>query len=236
MLQHIMKLASDNGTKQFAVLDQITNNIANLNTPGYKARRFDQYLMADGRLEGNVRVDGSQGGLVVTLRDLDVGVNGEGYFPVTQPDGQVAYTRDGSLAKNSEGFLVTQRGDLVGEGIQLPVNYEKLLIKPDGTVQVKEKGIETPKTVGKLELVGFANIEGLQAIGNNKLLPTDASGPPTKIADTSTSFKQATLEKSNVNVFQQVDQVLRLNASVISNLRVIKFADDIYRQSVNLKQ
>jgi flagellar basal-body rod protein FlgG len=235
MLQHIMKIAADNGTQQFAVLDQITQNIANLNTPGYKAKRFDQYLTPDGRLEGTTRVDSSPGALVITTRDLDVGINGQGYIPVTQPDGQVAYTRDGSFGKNSEGFLVSQRGDLIGEGIKLPANYDKLMILPDGTVKVKIKDQDTPQQLGKLQLVAFNNPDGLKSIGGNKLVPTPESGSPTKI-ETKDSFRQGNLEKANVSVFQQVDQVLRLNASVISNLRVIKFADDLYRQSVNLKQ
>lgn len=235
MLQNIMRVASDNGTKQFAVLEQVTNNIANLNTPGYKVRRFDQYLMPDGRLEGVQRVDTSQGAVMVTRREMDIAIDGEGYFPVTQPDGTTAYTRDGSFAKNAEGFLVTQRGDLVGEGIKLPTNFEKLFVKPDGAVQIIEKGQQEPKDIGKLELVNFTNPEGLQSIGHNKLLATPESGEARKITVTA-QIKQGALERSNVNVFHQVDQILRLNASVISNLRVIRFSDDIYRQSVNLKQ
>lgn len=235
MLQNIMRVASDNGTKQFSVLEQVTNNIANLNTPGYKVRRFDQYLMPDGRLEGVTRTDTSQGPVMTTKRDFDIAIDGEGYIPVTQPDGTVAYTRDGSFAKNAEGFLVTQRGDLVGEGIKLPINYNQLFIKPDGNIQIVDKASAPPRTIGKIELVNFPNPEGLKAIEHNKLLATDASGTARKITVTA-QIKQGALERSNVNVFFQVDQILRLNASVISNLRVIRFADDIYRQSVNLKQ
>lgn len=235
MLNQIMKLASENGGKQFAVLEQITNNVANYNTSGYKAHRFDQYLRPDGTLEGTQRVDYSQGPIMITRRDLDIAIDGDGFLPVTQPDGLVAYTRDGSFARNSEGFLVTQRGDMVGEGIQLPVNYEKIEIKPGGEVQVLEKGKQTPTLVGQISLVGFNNPEGLKSIGYNKLLPTAESGDPKKI-DQKTAIKQGALERSNVNIFQQVDQVLRLNASVISNLRILKFSDDIYRQSVNLRQ
>jgi flagellar basal-body rod protein FlgG len=235
MLQNIMKVAADNGTKQFSVLEQVTNNIANLNTPGYKVRRFDQYMMPDGRLEGVQRTDTSQGPIMVTKREMDVAIEGEGYFSVTQPDGTVAFTRDGSFARNAEGYLVTQRGDLVGEGIKLPTNYEKLFVKPDGAVEIVEKGSQTPKAIGKIELVSFNNPEALESIGHNKLLATNESGEARKIPVVA-QIKQGALERSNVNVFYQVDQILRLNASVISNLRVIRFSDDIYRQSVNLKQ
>jgi flagellar basal-body rod protein FlgG len=190
--------------------------------------------MPDGRTEGTKRTDFSQGAISITQRDLDVAISGSGFIPVTQPDGTVAYTRDGSFAKNSQGFLVTQRGDMVGDGIKLPVNYEKLQILPNGAVQALLKGEQKPKELGKLSLVQFTNPEGLKSIGYNKLLATEASGQPIK--DETSTLKQGNLERANVSVFQQVDNILRLNAGVISNLRVVKFSDDIYRQAVNLKQ
>lgn len=235
MLQQIMRIAAENGSKQFGVLEQITGNVANINTNAYKAHRFEQFLTPDGRLEGVQRTDYSQGSIVTTQRDLDVAIQGEGFIPVTQPDGTVAYTRDGSFAKNSEGYLVTQRGDLVGAGIQLPTNYERIQIQPDGTVNAFLKGNQAPQKLGQLSLVKFTNPEGLKSIGYNKVVPSVESGPAVKL-DNVTAFKQGNLERANVNVFYQVDQILRLNASLISNFRVIKFADDIYRQAVNLRQ
>jgi flagellar basal-body rod protein FlgG len=234
MLDNIMKLAAANANKQFEVLEQVTKNIANINTTGYKNTRFEQYIMPDGRLEGVQRSDTSQGSSMVTKRDLDIAIDGFGYLPVTQPDGTTAYTRDGSLALNSEGYLVTQRGDLVGGGIKIPVNYDKIQIKPEGTVQVTLKAGEQPKELGKISLVRFADPESLKTIGYNKLVVTPESGDP--VADPDSKIKQGILERANVNVHFQIDQILRLNAGLISNMRIIKFTDDIYRQSVNLKQ
>lgn len=234
MLDNIMKLAATNANRQFEVLENIAVNIANINTTGYKIKRFEQYLTPDNRLDGIQRVDTSPGSLQITQRELDVAVDGFSYIPVTQPDGTVAYTRDGSFTLNSQGYIITQRGDLVADGIQVPVNHKKLLIQPDGTVQAQLEGEQSPKTLGKISLVRFANPEGLKNIGYNKLVVSEASGTP--MPDNDAKIKQGCLERANVNVHAQIDQVLRLNASLISNMRIIKFADDLYRQSVNLRQ
>jgi flagellar basal-body rod protein FlgG len=235
MLQHIMKTASDAGNKQFEVLDRVAQNVANVNTTGYKVKRFEQYLRVDGQIDGADRVDHSQGSVMVTKRELDIAIKGQGFLPVTQPDGTIAFTRDGSFTKNSDGYLITQRGDLVGDGIQLPMNYEKLIITGTGEVQVRLAGKMEPQTVGQLKLVNFQNPEGLKSIGYNKLVATAESGPATVIPETK-GIKQGCIERSNVNMFHQIEQILRLNAGVLSNMRVVKFTDDIYRQAVNLKQ
>jgi flagellar basal-body rod protein FlgG len=236
MFNEIMQVASYNSIKQTENLEQIATNVANINTTGFKTHRFEQYLRNDGVLDGTVRVDYSQGPMMITRRELDIAIKGDGFIPVTQPDGTVAYTRDGSFAKNSDGYLVTNRGDLVGNGIQLPVYYDKVLIQEDGTVQVRLPKELEPKTVGKIDLVTFKNPEGLKSIEGNKLVPTATSGKAEKLPENTTQIKQGCLERGNVNQFHQIDQILRLNASVISNLRIVKFTDDLYRQSVNLKQ
>lgn len=234
MLDHIMKLAAANANKQFEVLSEVSKNVANINTTGYKNTRFEQYLTSDGLVDNGRRSDFSQGSILTTQRKLDVAIDGFGFLPVTQPDGTTAYTRDGSFAVNSEGYLVTNRGDMVGDGIQIPANYKDLLIQKDGTVQIKTSETGTPQTVGKLSLVRFINPEGLKSIGHNKLVATDTAGEP--VVDTDSRIKQGCIERSNVNVYMQIDQILRLNASLISNMRIIKFTDDLYRQAVNLKQ
>jgi flagellar basal-body rod protein FlgG len=234
MLDVIMRLAASNASKQFQSLGSISNNIANFNTSGYKAQRFEQYLTSDDRMESSLRVDTSKGLAMITKRELDVSVDGFGYIPVTQPDGVVAYTRDGSFALNSEGFIVNNRGDIVADGIKVPINYQEIQIQKDGEVRVKVSGSQDFKPVGKITLTRFANPEALKSLGYNKLAPTEASGQP--MLDTDSKVNQGTLERSNVSVHAQIDQILRLNASLISNIRIIKFADELYRQSVNLKQ
>lgn len=234
MLDNIMKLAATNANRQFEVLEKIAVNVANINTTGYKNKRFEQYLMPDDQLSGTTRVDTSQGSIRVTKRNLDVAIDGFGYIPVTQPDGTVAYTRDGSLSLNSQGYLTSQRGDIVGGGIQIPVDYSDIQIKPNGDVQVKTKDNPEFKMIGKISTVRFASPESLKNIGYNKLTATPESGEA--VVETDSKLKQGCLEQANVNVHTQVDQILRLNAGLISNMRIIKFADDLYRQSVNLRQ
>lgn len=242
MLQHILHLAADSAMIQFEQLDRISHNVANVNTSGYKNRRFEQYLQVDGVVAGVERRDTSQGSVMLTKRPLDVAIDGPGYIPVTQPDGTVAYTRDGSFVKDADGYLKTVRGDLVGNGIQVPAYYHKIFMADDGAVNVQLNPGDELTNIGKLNLVHFANSEALESIGGNKLIPTADSGQPQSVdlSSNGTQFggrlRQGYLERANVNMYAQVDQVLRLNASVISNLRVAKFTDDLFRQSVNLRQ
>lgn len=235
MLDGIMNLASRNATIQFESLEKVGQDIANLNTSGYKALRFEQYINPYGELQGTTREDYSQGSIMITNRPLDVAIDGAGMIPVTQPDGTMAYTRDGSMAINSQGFLVTNRGDLVGSGIQVPPDYQRISIDRQGQVSVftTNRGA-VPMIAGKIETVKFTNPEGLKHIGDNKVVATPDSGEP--LEDKDSKIKQGNLERANVSVMAQVDLMLRLNASIISNLRVVKFSDDIYRQAANLRQ
>lgn len=229
-----MQLAADNAMKQVNTLEKITTNISNMNTVGYKTNRFETYLRPDGTLDGVERTDTSKGNIMLTNRPLDVAIDGFGYMPVTQPDGTVAYTRDGSLALNSEGFLVTNRGDLVGTGFQIPGNYKSINIGKDGTIKINVEEGDDGQLIGKLNLVRFANPEGLKSIGNNKLVVTSESGEA--VLDNDSKLKQGNLERANVNMFHQIDSVLRLNASMFTNIKMMKLYDDLFRQSVNLRQ
>ena len=136
---------------------------------------------------------------------------------------------------NSQGFMTTQHGDIIGDGIRVPVDYKEIKLWPDGSVKVKT--VNKPdeyQDIGKISLVRFPNPEGLKNIGYNKLSATDAAGSP--VEDTDSKLKQGCLERANVFVPGQIDSILRLNAGVIANMRVVKFSDDLFRQAVNLKQ
>jgi len=224
-----------NSNAMFESLGHITTNIANMNTNGYKAQRFETYMHVDGSMEGTLRTDYKTGGIVRTGRELDIAIDGPGFIPITNKDGNVAYTRDGSFGVNSEGYLVASGGSLVGDGIKIPANYEKLKIQPDGTVSVlKSKALEF-ETVGKIPLVTFANPEGLEKLEGNRVAPSKDSGKPVLLS-THTSFKQNSLERANVDVYAYVNDTLKINGSLISSTRLVKVIDDIYRQSINLRQ
>jgi len=235
MFDGIMRLAASNATTQTQALADVSINIANMNTVGYKNKRFEYFLTMDNRLVGQEVTETSQGNRMLTNRPLDICVEGPGYIPVTQPDGMTAYTRDGSFEVNSQGYLVSKRGDMVGDGIKLPVDYKSLHIDEDGKVSVKtSKSGLSYDTIGKIKLVNFRNPAALKDIGYNKLVATNESGEALK--DQESQIRQHSLERSNTEIHEEVERVLRLNASIISNYRIIKFSDDLYRQSVNLRQ
>jgi len=230
----ISKLVN-NANTMFESFGYISSNVANLNTNGYKAQRFETYMNVDGSMEGRMRTDYSQGSLVRTANELNIGIEGAGFIPVTNKNGTVAYTRDGAFAVNSEGYLVTSDGWLVADGIKIPANYDKLKIQTDGTVTVLGSSDGKFEKIGKIPLVNFNNPEGLKKLEGNKVAQTTESGKA-KLVENHQSIKQGTLEKANVDVFTYVNESLKLNASLIASTRLVKVVDEVYRQSINLRQ
>lgn len=234
-LQGLIRRGINNTNVQFERLAYISNNIGNLNTTAYKDVRFEQTLDENGYLDGAVRYDYKVGATMRTKRLLDVALTGPGFIPVTSPNGDVKYTRDGSFKVNKEGYLVTNDGYLVGDGIQIPANYSNLRIKKDGTVTLFNAGKEQDTILGKIPVVQFQNPEGLKADEYNKVIATDESGQPMLIKDHN-YVAQAHLERSNSDYINNVNEVLRLNASMIASTRLIKVVDEMYQKAINLTQ
>jgi len=170
-----------------------------------------------------------------TNRPLDVALTGPGFIPVTSPNGDVQYTRDGSFKLDKDGYLVTNDGYLVGDGIKVPINHEGLRIKQDGTVLVIQKGHTEQEILGKIPVVQFQNYEGLKPVEYNRVVPTEQSGEP-KLVKEHNYIAQCGLERSNANYIANVNEVLRLNSSMIAGTRLIKVIDDMYQRSINLTQ
>ena len=225
-----------NVQSQFERLGHISSNIANMNTNGYKAVRFDQMLDEDGYLDGYVRRDYSATGSTIrTEKLLDVALNAPGFIPVTSPTGDVKYTRDGSFKLDKEGYLITSDGYLVGDGIQLPANYNSVRIKEDGRIMITKEDSSLPEEIGRIPFVQFANAEGLKPSDGNKLLATNESGEP--ILDKTTKpFIQGMLEISNVDAHNEVSDILRITASMKASFSMMKVVDDMYSKSINLRQ
>lgn len=234
-LQGIIRRNIVNTTNQFERLGYVSSQAANYNTNGYKGVRFEQMLDENGYLDGRVRVDHKQGSYMKTGRDLDIALQGPGFIPVTSSSGDVVYTRDGSFTVNQEGYLMTNDGYMVGDGIKLPINYAALEIKENGEVRVYKDNDIKFETIGKIPVVQFQNPEGLEVGDNNKFLLTDQSGEPKLIKDHK-YIAQGGLERSNVNLYNCVNDMLRLNASMIASFRVLKVVDDLYTKSINIKQ
>lgn len=234
-LQGIIAKTVNNTMNEFEKLGYLTASAANYNTNGYKAVRFENVLQDSGRITGVPRTNYAVGVSAETQRPLDVALTGPGFIPVTQKDGSLAFTRDGSFTLNSQGMLVTKGGDVVADGIKIPPVYNKIRIETDGTVTVQPEKYSDYKTVGKLPLVAFNNPEGLKPIEGNKLVATEKSGNPMLVKDHK-YVKQGFIERSNVSIFDTVQEVLKLNAGVISGTRLLKLVDDMYNQSISLRQ
>ncbi len=232
----------------------ISNNLANVNTTGFKRSRasFEDLLYQNERQPGaassqqtqlptglmvgtGVRVVSTdksfqQGNVLQTGNALDVAVNGRGFFEVLLPDGTPAYTRDGSFQINAQGELVTNAGYAVQPGIQIPDGAQSVSIGSDGTVSVQLAGQAQPVQVGQLSVTDFVNPAGLQARGENLYLETAASGP----AQTGTpglggtgTLVQGALESSNVNVVEELISMIETQRAYEMNAKAISSTDQM---------
>ncbi|MEH6562243.1 MAG: flagellar basal-body rod protein FlgG, partial [Marinobacter sp.] len=212
-------------------MSTISNNLANVNTTGFKRDRavFQDLLYQINRQPGGmntqnselpsglqlgtgVRVVGtakqfSQGNLQVTEQPLDLAVNGRGFLQIQMPDGQTAYTRDGQFQLNADGDVVTPDGYLLQPNINVPDNATTITIGKDGTVSAITDDQAAPVNLGQITLVGFINPQGLQAIGNNLFKETNASGDPAEgepgLAGLG-ALEQGMVESSNVQVVEEL--------------------------------
>lgn len=222
-------------TTQFERFGQVANNIANIQTKAYKTTKFEQMLREDGYITGILRTDMRQGDLLVTNNPYDVGINGHGYIPVISPEGEIQYTRDGSFMCGEGGYLTTIDGWLVGDGIRIPTNCYKLTIAPNGDVHSYDNAGAEPLLIGKIPLVEFESPESLEIGHNNKVIATEESGEPRLIAEHS-SIRQHHIEQSNINTYDELNEMLRLNASLIASLNLMKVADDMYNKAINIRE
>ncbi len=234
-IQGIINKGIINAEQQFDALSYVSTNVANYNTNGYKSVRFEQILDENGYLHGVERTDFSQGAIQTTSRDFDVAIDGLGYIPVTSPTGDVSYTRDGSLKLDKDGYLITNDGYLVGDGIQLPVNYENFEVKSDGRVEVFSTDGTKREYLGTIPLVNFRNPEGLKRGDGNKYYLTAESGEPVLIKNHN-NFKQRNLEITNVDMISEVTLVSRINASMQASFKIMQTVNEMYSKSLQLNQ
>ncbi len=232
----------------------IANNLANVNTTGFKKDRADfqtlayQQLVAAGAasdeqnkfatglslgtgvsLAGTSRID-TQGTLTSTGNALDLAIEGAGYFQVQRADGTTAYTRSGNFSRTAEGTMVTSDGLPVQPQIQIPEGATSITIGNDGTVSATLQGQTTPTELGKLEVANFMNPAGLQAIGGNLLTETAASGTPQSGAaglDGRGVIRQGSLESSNVNVVEELVDMIETQRAYEVNSKMIKATDEM---------
>jgi len=242
-------------------IDVISNNIANVNTTGYKKVRSEfqdllsQTLKAPGAqiAQGTNQPVGIQIGLgtraAATLRDfgegsfqstggkLDVAIEGDGFLEVQRDDGTTAYTRDGSLKIDGNGQLCTSDGFIVQPQVTIPTNAQDITITPDGKISVTTPGTTEQTEVGTLRLAKFANPAGLSAIGKNLYAETSASGKAIEGTANQEGFgsvQQGFLEGSNVQTVEELTNLIQAERAFEANSKIIKSADQMLQIANNL--
>lgn len=241
-------------------IDAIANNLANVNTPGFKRSRvtFEDMLYETLQNSGIVNYDSAasvapvqvgrgvrlatiqrihtQGAPEPTQRPLDLAIEGVGFFQVLRPDGTTAYTRDGSFSVSDTGTLVTHSGYSVVPGVTIPPEAFTLTISPDGTVSARVGGDGGDVELGRLELARFVNSTGLSSIGENLYVATAASGPALTGFGQENGFGrilQGMLETSNVEIVQEMVDMIAAQRAYEVNSRAIRTADEMIETATN---
>lgn len=241
-------------------MSTISNNLANVNTTGFKRDRavFQDLLYQIDRQPGGlntqnselpsglqlgtgVRIVGtakqfSQGNLEVTEQPLDMAVNGRGFMQILLPDGQIAYTRDGQFQLNSNGDIVNPDGYLLEPNINVPENATNITIGKDGTVTAVTDDQQAPQNLGQITLVNFINPQGLQAIGNNLFKATNASGDPAEGVPGLLglgSLEQGMVESSNVEVVEELVNMITTQGAYEMNSKVVSATDQMLQFITN---
>jgi flagellar basal-body rod protein FlgG len=248
-----MNIAATGMMAQQTNVEVIANNIANLNTTAFKQQRpeFQDLLYQTDRREGANSSDNNtivpvgvqigtgvmtaavyqittQGNLEQTSNPLDIAIQGLGFFQVLQPNGTIAYTRDGSFQLSPTGEIVTADGYVVEPGITVPQNTTSVSINSNGQVQAQIAGQTNPQTIGQLQLAQFPNPAGLALMGQNLLTQTAASGAPVVGNPGTTSFgtlQQGFLETSNVDVVSEITNMITAQRAYEMNSKVIQTSD-----------
>lgn len=257
-----LSIAATGMLAQQTNVEVIANNLANMNTTGFKEQRaeFEDLLYqnisqpgANSSDSGTLLPSGiqlgagvrtaavyrvtTQGDFKQTDNPLDLAVNGPGFFRVQQPDGTDAFTRAGNFGLSPEGQIVTDQGYTVSPGIAIPANALSIAVNAQGQVSATVAGQTAPQALGTLELTRFANEAGLQAIGNNLYLETPASGSPQAGVPGSAGYgtlQQKFLETSNVNAVEEITSLITAQRAYEMNSKVVTAADQMLQAASHL--
>jgi flagellar basal-body rod protein FlgG len=257
---HSLETAATGMSAQETNLDTIANNLANANTVGYKRQQalFEDLLYqtvrapsvtagipapvglqvgAGSRIVATAR-QFSQGTLNQTGNQLDLAIEGNGFFAVTRPTGDIAYTRAGSLQLDSTGRIVTPDGLPLDPTITVPAAATSVTIASDGTVTAQQSGQTTPTSLGQIQLATFPNPSGLEALGHNLFLPTASSGEVTMgIPGTQGrgTILQGSTEASNVDVVTEMIGMIQAQRTYEINSKVVSAANDMLQSATQLR-
>ena len=241
----------------------IANNLANVNTVGFKRSRpeFQDLLYQNLRLVGTLSPNGQQvptgaqlgmgtktaaiqkiflqGDFSQTQNPLDIAIQGKGFFQITQPDGTTAFTRAGSFKLDNTGRMVTADGLAMQPAITIPNNALSISIGPQGSVAVTQPGSPAPTVLGNIQLASFQNPAGLQSLGFNLFAQSDSSGQP-QIGNPQSidlgSTQQGFLELSNVSVVEEMVNLIAAQRAYEVNSKTVQTADEMLQISNNMKR
>jgi len=261
MLRALYTAASGMSAQQ-TNLDNIANNLANSSTAGFHSRRlqfadliYQNVIMPGaaatqqttiaaglqvglGTMGAASEIVQAQGNFSQTGNPLDMAIQGLGFFQVTMPDGQIAYTRSGSFHLDSTGNIVTANGTPLQPSITIPANSTSITIGTDGTVSVTQAGQTAAQQVGAIQLAMFPNPGGLNSVGNNLYLATTASGDPIVgapgAAEGMGTLQQGMLEQSNVDVVAEFVNMIVAQRAYESNSRVVTSADQMLQNLASI--
>lgn len=244
-------------------LDIISNNLANVNTGGYKKNtvHFQDLLYQNMRTAGASSSSGgqlptgsqvglgvnsgttsqvyTQGTIQISGNDYDVAIKGDGFLRVLMPDGTTAYTRDGALNVDSTGRLVTAEGSPIQPEIIIPADKTSISIAADGTVSVTRAGQTNSEQIGQIQLTRFMNPSGLQGVGSNLYRNTPASGDPTDDTPGQNGLGtiiHKSLEVANVEVVEEMIRMITVQRAYETNSKAIQTADEMLANANNLKR
>lgn len=258
-----LQIAASGMSAQQMRVDVVSNNLANMSTTGYNARRADfadlhyQQLARPGAVtaqDGTVLPTGvqiglgvrpaavsvvlAQGSLTETGGDLDVAIEGRGYLEVTLPSSASGYTRDGSLKRTGDGLIVTSDGYQVAPGLTIPSDAQSVSINANGEVYAYFGDRVDPELLGQLSLAGFTNEKGLEAMGSNLFLESPASGPAivgTAGVDGLGTLRQGYLEESSVDAVREVTELIKAQRGYELNAKVITAADQMLSTTTQVR-
>jgi len=262
-MNRAMEIAATGMYAQQLYVDVLANNLANVNTTGFKEGTihfqdllYEQVRPQGAASAGEARTPGgieigygtkpvdtvrrfSQGELVPTENPLDLAIEGNGFFQVLRPDGRVYYTRDGSFRLSAEGQIVTSDGFALEPPIYVPLDAEEISIGKDGVVYVRLVGETEPEEVGQIELAKFVNPGGLRSVGGNLYQATVASGEPIVGPPASGGFgeiRQGYLERSNVDVVGAMVKMIVAQRAYEINSKVIRTSDEMLSTANSIKR
>jgi flagellar basal-body rod protein FlgG len=253
--------ASGMDAQQFNI-DTISNNIANVNTTGFRGNqaRFQDLIYQQLRAAGTpvgasvipvaqevglgVQVSSSakiftQGTIQQTNNPLDIAIEGDGFFQVTKPDGTIAYTRDGSFNRDANGAIVTADGYFLNPQITVPQNALEVSVSQEGIVSALLPGQQTPQQLGQIQLARFTNPAGLSPTGQNLFTQTGASGTPVLSQpgiNGAGTLLGGYIENSNVSVTDQIVQMITAQRAFEANSKAVTTSDQMLQTAVNTKQ